>query len=445
MIPTVLKPYSEFISSYRVLLTALIVQFLVIHLTNDVLVNLFGQFSPSLVQTVIWLKPKLFFLTLLILLPQLILALKNAYAFCNLRVLGYSAGLFFLLVFLFGPMGLGSMGIEYATMSQSPFSTEAGVFSKRILMPVIGYITKLRGNTYYLFGSLIYAFHLIVLVNAYLNAQKIKIGFILRSSLATTSFIAFQFFYPGYPDALLFNLICLLTCFEQPKRVQMVLFGLAVASHEGALFVLLPYLFFRTHPSVFRYCLGLTAIYVLVYGSCYRLNVTAVFSSHNSVQPAIQYILERPMLFVAGLFFAFKGLWAMIGLWMWQLCKQKHYSDIKVAAGMLLGAAIPIVLGIDTSRLLGFAFPVLLFAFKLFSEAQVGSYKRVLVFILIFNLMVPFMNITLNRTELSLNYKFIPVSFRTIKLNPHKKSDGNQKKGRLKNFPRAGGNIEAVE
>ena len=129
------------------------------------------------------------------------------------------------------------MGETYAQVSIDPFLQSTGMYYRRLLMPVLAHDLHLGGVLY---GVFYWGVVLIVLalVSVYVGTKGLVLSKLELASLCTVGSFGTGLGLPGYPDLLVlgFTLLAMLD-FERRGRAglsQLVLFGLALLTHESA-------------------------------------------------------------------------------------------------------------------------------------------------------------------------------------------------------------------
>jgi hypothetical protein len=103
----------------------------------------------------------------------------------------------------------------------------------------------------------------------------------------------------------------------------------------------------------------------------------------------LRWVLLKPGLELLGIFFAFKGLWALVLAALWQLALQRKWIEFGQIAAVLVGGLIMTFLGLDTSRLFGMAFVAVLVSWRLLASLQSAAWKRFIAVVLAINLLIP--------------------------------------------------------
>lgn len=291
----------------------------------------------------------------------------------------------------FRPM---SMGYGYAEMSVHPFDMPTGWYYKRLLMPAIAYLTGFRDIILYFIFSSFLSYVFLLLIWIFLKQQFSHIGnlkvFLVFISVCSLECVTYLFFFPGYPDHLLSIFILLLYCFPLSERSKLSLIILAVATHDVSLFIFLPVILFQlnvNNRSLPLICFG---IYGLFYLLAFQFNIPHLFAVHKIENSSpLQWAKQNPALLLSGFLIAFKLLWLII-IYGIRLAEKstKPYLLTLLSVAFLVS-----LMGVDTSRLVAFGFPLLLLLLKPVYE-KINS--KIFFGIIVANLLIPYLNISLN-------------------------------------------------
>ncbi len=101
-----------------------------------------------------------------------------------------------------------------------------------------------------------------------------------------------------------------------------------------------------------------------------------------------------------GLFFAFKLGWLIIFTALLGWINHRAWKEFLLVVALLIAGIVMTLMGIDTSRLAGWAFPALLFSWKFISKDQNPLRKNILKFAILANLLIPPLYVGLNRIDL---------------------------------------------
>ena len=144
-----------------------------------------------------------------------------------------------------------SLGVDYQILSLDPFGQATGVLNRRILDVALAYYLHLGGGLFIVWHFLT-VYLLLALTRAFLRRRGAAPDLLTFVSLATSSFVIFNFQYPGYPDPLVLVLLLVALSVELDAEGIALIVVLALLSHEAlavALFLpLLPSLPRRAMP-----------------------------------------------------------------------------------------------------------------------------------------------------------------------------------------------------
>jgi hypothetical protein len=310
------------------------------------------------------------------------------------------------------PTGLTSMGDDYALMSQQPFTEPANLFNRRLLMPALAHMLFLRGLTPFYLFSLFITLIFLFLVVSYLDA---KIGIFTSSpetarphirtwgwmlSLFTSSFIFYNFYYPGFPDPLLMLLLLLTMLVPMSAQGRLCAFALALATHEASLFCFAP-LFLLAYPRhEWRMALGLPLAYGAFWLLSFGGDALSLYGAQADIanKTSVEWFFSSPLMALAGIFFAYKLAWLVavaVSIGLWRIGERR----LTLAMLLLIASAIPLLmLGLDTSRLMGFGFMGFLIAVALwFREPALTPRRDLLNLLLLGNVLIPSYFVDLNQ------------------------------------------------
>jgi hypothetical protein len=123
-----------------------------------------------------------------------------------------------------------------------------------------------------------------------------------------------------------------------------------------------------------------------------------VVGSHNvEGMSGLEWVELHPWLVLIGALFAFKILWLLPGLAVLRGWDKPESRDVRfvilcIVAGFVLATA-----GVDTSRMVGFAFPAFLVALTILKrDSFAGQTTRVLDLIFLINLLLPSVSVGQN-------------------------------------------------
>ncbi len=408
--------------------------FAVIHITNDRIFSFIGytSFIPEYFKTFLFARKSAvvhhiitptkaitYLVSLILLSIPVILDLRQSIK-TNNSVAPYffekqTLLIFLILALLVIPGGVRSMGTDYADMSIAPFEAGEGWYYKRLLMPAIANLFFLQGRAFFLPFSLFFTLVFIQLTRIWLSANKITLTFVQLLSLCTSSFIFYQFQLPGYPDALMHIFLLVAVTFPLKNSSKVTLLVLAVLTHESSMFisVILAY-FILDKRSLLRFY-SICALYCLFWIGSYGFAPDAAVHSHQvDGFSALQWMQLNPIREFIGVLFSYKALWIFIIIALPLLWQKKEYKSLWLSVLLLLSSFGMTFLAVDTSRIMGWSFIVLLLAIKTVHQSDVkDKIKKSLNTVYIINLLIPSVYIGLNIKPLWLNglYKVYKIVF----------------------------------
>jgi hypothetical protein len=300
----------------------------------------------------------------------------------------------FALTFQRGPLGLG---VDYSLRSLDPFNQAADWQSTRLLMPALSYFLFLRG-TWPFYGFFLALTVLFIAVLYAWTRKNTSISLWEFLSLCTVSFVSFQFQAPGYPDVLVYLLFLLAMQETLSPAAKLSLLLLALIANESSFFVGLV-LAWRYLPrkEQWAYLLGL-GLYIFVWMALSNFDVAAALASRNvEGMSGLAWVRREPALEAFGLFEGYKALWAVL---VWGVAAAFRSARRSEAWFMIatVGAAVLMTFSaVDTSRLMGYAFPALLMALSVLKDgisSRPGRAALGIVFAL--NLLIPSVYVGLN-------------------------------------------------
>jgi len=397
------KPQTNF-TFYAII----IVLFTVVQITEDVLqhvvkspwmvttLKLPGDRSDALLEGAPLFKCIVFVLCVSILSFPFIRDLYKNLGTIKLCRLGLSfvggLGTAIILGFLAFCIGEDGMGTNYARISERPFNQGTTEYSTRLLMPVIAYILHLRGFwLYYLFFIILTIIFIALLLGW--NDTNTHLNFFQFVSLCTSSFVIFQFETPGYPDILVFIFFILVMCCRFNSSAKLSLLILALIAHESSILIGLVLAWrYLEKDDVFTYVVTVI-LYGVVWFIASGFSVNPILAAHTiEGRPVIAWILQSPLQGIIGLLISFKALWILLGFGAVLAFRQKLFADTGFIVGCIIASLVMTLLGADTSRLMGYAFPGLLVAIGTIKSMPGKMNKNIFSLIFLINLCIPSFN-----------------------------------------------------
>jgi hypothetical protein len=94
--------------------------------------------------------------------------------------------------------------------------------------------------------------------------------------------------------------------------------------------------------------------------------------------------------FFVGFFYSFKLFWIFVILALYKILKTKQFQYVTWALIYLVGVLGQLLLASDTSRLIGLAFPIILFSFIYLSKTwNENKFNKLTLAIIVLNLLIP--------------------------------------------------------
>ncbi|MBW7888480.1 MAG: hypothetical protein H3C35_09000 [Bacteroidetes bacterium] len=266
-----------------------------------------------------------------------------------------------VLSLLIIPVKLGLMAGGYAQMSYHPlgFFDETNQLYQRLLMPALAYLLQMQGMFLYYIFSLCITALLIWLVNIYFMQKGTVLNLIECISLCTSSFIMTQLQSPGYTEQLsyLFLLMVFIVPLSSFAKYSIVVFSLITHEISGLSFAVLALVMFSKKEKISIFMI------LLLYASCWLMsfgfNIANLLAARNvGNESGWWWAVQFPYREVLGIGIAYKLLWVVIGAAFFQMNNER-----KIIGGLVAAALLFTLGGVDTSRLMGYAFPALLISF----------------------------------------------------------------------------------
>lgn len=303
---------------------------------------------------------------------------------------------FLLYVLVFRPM-TDSMGTNYAIIARSPFAQDSGVHNKRLLMPALAYLFHLRDfQPYYIFSAVLTIAFIALLLHWTRDHAPLSIWQVF--SLCTCSFVIFQYQYGGYPDILVYILFILVMLDYTSPSSKFSLLILALLTHEASVLIgsILAWRYLD-RKSFVLYILAVL-LYGLVWFWVSGQDVDVMLRGHKvEGLSGLAWFTNVPLKELIGVLVAYKAIWIIFFISL-RVSVQKHmFRDMLFILACVGAGIFMTVLGVDTSRLMGFAFPGFLIALALvYKHFDSVNSRRILSLIFLLNLILPSFNIGLN-------------------------------------------------
>lgn len=303
---------------------------------------------------------------------------------------------FLLYLFVFRPI-TDSMGTNYSIIARSPFTQDSGIHNKRLLMPALAYLFYVRDfQPYYIFSAVLTITFIALLSDWTKDHAQLSTWQVL--SLCTCSFVLFQYQYGGYPDILVYILFILVMQDYMGSSSKLSLLILALLTHEASVLVgsILAWRYFDRKRLIF-YLLAVI-LYAVIWFWVSGQDINVMLRGHK-VQglSGFAWLASAPFKELIGVLVAYKAMWIIFFISLWISAKQRLFPDMIFILACVTAGIGMTIFGVDTSRLMGFAFPGLLVALALvYKHLDSMKSKRILSLIFLLNLILPSFNLGLN-------------------------------------------------
>lgn len=294
------------------------------------------------------------------------------------------------------PMELGR---GYASLSIDPFDfSEQNNLRYRILTPFMAYCLGLRGSLYIVFPLII---ALLFLSGIYFYIRKTQApaeSLLITMLVCFSSPILFLLHFQGYVDATSYLLILLMIIFIKKIFVWVPLMALLLLNHESNLFII-PGLFYfyyintpNTTKAVFFAIFGFALAFIPFW--LYRNYINEVSPVDYNFEMYYSQIKENiksiVVYFPIGFFYAFKLFWLFPMLAIYYLWKEKNQQQLLFYTLLIVGVLSQLLFASDTSRLIGLAFPVILFsALKIKQQWGTELFLKRTFYLILINFLIP--------------------------------------------------------
>lgn len=318
-------------------------------------------------------------------------------AYNQIRSIGLAIIVFSILFVLHPQFGPRSMGIEYGEIAANPFRQLSDLFSRRLLMPAVAHIFFFRGYWLYYIFCVILTIYFVAALHSWLT-RSVPLSAWEYLSICTSSFVFYQFQFPGYPDILVYIFFLFVMQDEISLNSKLTLLVLSLFVHESSLFVGLILAWrFLDRKRCLWYVLVLV-LYFLIWMAVSQSGPQTIFASNNIEDlSGIDWVIKNPGFEILGIFFSYKILWVVVFWAMIQSYRSEMYRDIVYIGGLLGAGLLMTLLAVDTSRLLGFTFPMLLFSLNILANKPLTQLERkILSIVFLFNLFIPSVYVGLN-------------------------------------------------
>ena len=291
-------------------------------------------------------------------------------------------------------------GALYSRLSEDPLSfSEKNWVQLRILGPLVGHLLFLRGRLFPILPSL---FLVLFLASIYWHGRRRGFGGAMSLGLAAlmafSTVTLFPLYGAGYVDPIGSFLIFWCLASSGRPLLQSVFFGLALFTHESALFAL-PWLLLPPEPGQPRRWRNWL---VLVVACSVAVGLLFVWREYGNAQLPVrfsnEYYLKRmsknwPIireLWPLGVFMAFRLFWAFPVLAAADGLRGRRWHRVAWLGAVVAGALAQLLVAHDVSRLMGLAFPAVLKGAEFVrSERGEAASNRLLWSLILLNFLVP--------------------------------------------------------
>jgi hypothetical protein len=318
----------------------------------------------------------------------------------------YFAALVIALILLFiaaiyvtpalAPMQLGR---GYAKLSENPFDfSEQNNLRFRILTPLLAFCIGLRGSLYIIFPLII---SLTFLSTIYFNFRKKQSpleSILITMLICFSSPILFLLHFAGYVDITSYLLIFLITIFIKKPLGWIPLLCLLIFNHDSNIFII-PFVLYLYHiNTINKYktlLYGLASVVtVLVLYYIYRnyINETSPVEYNFEMYRSNIYENLKAIFpyFTVGFFYSFKLFWIFPIVAFYYYLKEKNMQQLLLYSLIIVCALSQLIVASDTSRLIGLAFPIILFASsKVKEEWGKELFIKRTFYLIVLNFLVP--------------------------------------------------------
>lgn len=298
------------------------------------------------------------------------------------------------------PMRLGIMGVGYAQMSFHPLGMydPSNQLYQRILMPAAAYFFQLQGPILFFIFSLFLTALLVVLVHYYFLLRGMTLSLLESVSICTSSFIMTQIQSPGYTEQLAYVFLLLFFLFPLNSFAKYSIVVFALLSHEisgGLLAVIAFFTFSKTekiHTAV------ISVLYGIMWSASFGFNTSALIAARNVGETsALWWIFHYPWREFLGIVISYKFLWLILFAAIYSMKSMRTFLLAILFCSFLFTLG-----GVDTSRLMGYAFLALLPAFYVVKKYSILSDRSLQLFLWL-NILTPSFYVGINAGVVSFN------------------------------------------
>lgn len=294
------------------------------------------------------------------------------------------------------PMQLGR---GYATLSINPFDfSDQNYLRYRILTPLLAYCVGLRGSLYIIFPMIIAWLFISAIYYQLRKKEGLLESLLIAMLICFSSPVLFLLHYQGYTDITSYLLIFLIIVFIKRPFICMIILSLLILNHASNLFAI-PFLFFFFYINSAK---KLKSIFIGVVGIVFALIPFLLYRNYIAKFSGIEYDFEMYQSqiigniktvashFYVGFFYAFKLFWILPLLAFYYYWKERNIEKMFLLVIIVACSMAQVLLGSDTSRFIGSAFPVILFAaIELREQWGIQLFIKRISYLILFNFLIP--------------------------------------------------------
>lgn len=291
------------------------------------------------------------------------------------------------------------LGRGYASLSANPFDfAEENYLRYRILTPLLAYCLGFRGSFYILFPLLIAVLFLSAI---YFRVRKMygpAEGLVVSMLICFSTPVLFLLHFQGYTDITSYLLIFLIMGFIRKPFAWIPLLALLLLNHASNLYAvpfLLFYYFIESTDKTKALWVGLLGMVIaLLPFYFYRHFISSYSGVEYDFTKLLIQIRENVKTvashFGAGVFNAFKLFW-LIPVWAgYRWWKEGDRPRTLLLLAIIVLSMSQMLMGSDTSRFMGMAFPVIILgALKLREAWGEQLFLKRMFFLFLLNASVP--------------------------------------------------------
>jgi len=263
-------------------------------------------------------------------------------------------------------------GLQYSLLSNNPFDFEhSNPLRYRILPSLIGYITFLRGDLFFII-PLIFALLLVTSIYYVYREKKYDPldSLLFTGLIGFSSTIYIQLQAAGYTDAVFYFFVFLSFAYIKRPVLSAVYFCLGMLTHESCIFLLPGLILYSRYANgtdikqLFKYMgyLLVALIPLLIYRMWISSNVKVEYDlnfyfSKDNLSFAFKKMIDH---IGAGGFYAFKLFWIFPLFMLYKARKDKQF--VMLIASIITCVFLQLLIAFDATRIVCLAFPAILIA-----------------------------------------------------------------------------------